>query len=211
MRQVTDVCSGCIKNWSCMQGKSHQASGHRRKVPYEKLNRTRDGARARLRLLLSFSTAPPCACSRKGTRSPASWGEWVPASALPRRCLPVIYICKGWFECVCACGTAVLSRLRFLAGFWLPWNSTGSWTCCDQERHCFAPRTEGTKEAISQSLKEEPRVHQQVSVCVWCCPFVMCQKRCWCAALTLQTLHLTDMEQLCFCSRHQMRTNAPND
>lgn len=65
MRQVTAVRSGCIKNWSCMQGKSCWASGHRRKVPYEKLNGTRDGARARLLFLLSFSAAPPCACSRR--------------------------------------------------------------------------------------------------------------------------------------------------
>lgn len=65
MRQVTAVCSGCIKNWSCMQGKSCWASGHRRKVPYEKFNGTRDGARARLLFLLSFSTALPCACSRR--------------------------------------------------------------------------------------------------------------------------------------------------
>lgn len=65
MRQVTAVWSGCIKNWSCMQGKSCWASGHRRKVPYEKFNGTGDGARARLLFLLSFSTGPPCACSRR--------------------------------------------------------------------------------------------------------------------------------------------------
>lgn len=65
MRQVTAVCSGSIKNWSRTQGKSCWASGHRRKVPYEKFNGSGDGARARLPFLLSSSTSRPCACSRR--------------------------------------------------------------------------------------------------------------------------------------------------
>lgn len=70
-RRVTAVCSGGIKNWSCMQGKDCWAPGDRRKVPYEKLKETGDGARARLPFLLSSSTSQQCACSRR-EHSPAS-------------------------------------------------------------------------------------------------------------------------------------------
>lgn len=62
-RQVTAVCNGGIKNWSCMQRKGCGAPGDRRNVPYEKLKETGDGARARLPCLPSSSTSQQCACS----------------------------------------------------------------------------------------------------------------------------------------------------
>lgn len=64
-RQVTAVCNGGIKNWSCMQRKGCGAPGDRRNVPYEKLKETGDGARARLPCLPSSSTSQQCACSRR--------------------------------------------------------------------------------------------------------------------------------------------------
>lgn len=64
-RQVTAVCNGGIKNWSCMQRKGCGAQGDRRNVPYEKLKETGDEARARLPCLSSSSTSQQCACSRR--------------------------------------------------------------------------------------------------------------------------------------------------
>lgn len=64
-RQVTAVCNGGIKNWSCMQRKGCGAQGDGRNVPYEKLKETGDEARARLPCLPSSSTSQQCACSRR--------------------------------------------------------------------------------------------------------------------------------------------------
>lgn len=64
-RQVTAVCNGGIKNWSCMQRKGCGAQGDRRNVPYEKLKETGDEARARLPCLPNSSTSQQCACSRR--------------------------------------------------------------------------------------------------------------------------------------------------
>lgn len=64
-RQVTAVCNGGIKNWSCMRRKGCRAQGDRRNVPYEKLKETGDEARARLPCLPSSSTSQQCACSRR--------------------------------------------------------------------------------------------------------------------------------------------------
>lgn len=64
-RQVTAVCNGGIKNWSCMQRKGCGAQGDRRNVPYEKLKETGDEARARLPCLPGSCTSQQCACSRR--------------------------------------------------------------------------------------------------------------------------------------------------
>lgn len=61
-----DTSDSCLqwKNKELMlhAGEGRWAHGDRRKVPYEILKKTGDGARACLPFLLSFSTCQQCAC-----------------------------------------------------------------------------------------------------------------------------------------------------
>ncbi len=110
-RETSDSCL----QWRNKELKRHAGEGRRapgdsRKVPYEILKETEDGARARLPFLLSSSTSQQCACSG---------GELtvLPAKVSGFLCVCVqvgVYICMTGYlyilehvsvcVCVCVCG-----------------------------------------------------------------------------------------------------------
>lgn len=151
MRQVTAVSSGSIKNWSCTQGKSCWASGHRRKVPYEKFNLTGDGARARLPFLLSSSTSRPCACSRREL------------AVLPVKVSGFLWVCVQnavyWLSIYVRAGLssyvhvgccAVQTELLRLDS--VPPEIAPAAGQAASRKPCFIPRTGGTKEVKDELL-----------------------------------------------------------